>query len=76
MQAHAQRAVCLTIVNPNNPDGHIVERVELLALCDALSRHGGMLIVDEAFADVAPQASVAHTHAARRIRIMLRRVLR
>ena len=59
MHAHSERAVCLTIVNPNNPDGHIVERAQLLALCDALSSHGGMLIVDEAFADVAPQASVA-----------------
>jgi cobalamin biosynthetic protein CobC len=59
MPRHAQRAVCLTIVNPNNPDGHIVERTQLLALHESLSRHGGMLIVDEAFADVTPQASVA-----------------
>jgi cobalamin biosynthesis protein CobC len=59
MHAHGERAVCLTIVNPNNPDGHIVERAQLLALHDSLSRHGGMLIVDEAFADVTPQASVA-----------------
>jgi cobalamin biosynthetic protein CobC len=57
--AQAERAVCLTIVNPNNPDGHIVERAHLLALHSALSGHGGMLIVDEAFADVVPQASVA-----------------
>ena len=73
MHSHAERAVCLTIVNPNNPDGHIVERVELLALCDALSRHGGMLIVDEAFADVAPQASVAAeagTNAAARLIVL------
>lgn len=53
------RAVCLTIVNPNNPDGHVVDRTQLFALHDSLSRHGGTLIVDEAFADVAPQASVA-----------------
>lgn len=56
---HAQRAVCLTIVNPNNPDGHVVARTQLLALHDSLSRHGGMLIVDEAFADVMPEVSVA-----------------
>jgi cobalamin biosynthetic protein CobC len=56
---HAARAVCLTIVNPNNPDGYIVERAQLLAMHDSLERHGGTLIVDEAFADVAPQASVA-----------------
>jgi cobalamin biosynthesis protein CobC len=59
MPAHAGRAVCLTIVNPNNPDGHIVERTQLLALHDSLDQHGGMLIVDEAFADVTPEASVA-----------------
>lgn len=59
MHSHTQRAVCLTIVNPNNPDGHIVARPQLLALHDSLSRHGGMLIVDEAFADVAPEVSVA-----------------
>jgi cobalamin biosynthesis protein CobC len=59
MRAHAERAVCLTIVNPNNPDGHIVARPQLLALHDELRRHGGLLIVDEAFADVAPEMSVA-----------------
>jgi len=59
IHAHTQRAICLTIVNPNNPDGHIVERTEVLALHDSLSSHGGMLIVDEAFADAEPQASVA-----------------
>lgn len=59
VRAHAQRAICLTIVNPNNPDGRIVERAQLLALHDSLSRHGGTLVVDEAFADVMPEASVA-----------------
>lgn len=59
VSAHAQRAVSLTIVNPNNPDGRIVERDRLLCLHDSLHRHGGVLIVDEAFADVAPEVSVA-----------------
>jgi cobalamin biosynthetic protein CobC len=59
IHAHAERAICVTIVNPNNPDGHIIARAQLLALHDSLSSHGGTLIVDEAFADVAPQASVA-----------------
>ena len=57
--AHAERAVCMTIVNPNNPDGRIVASSRLLALHDSLAQHGGMLIVDEAFAEVAPEASVA-----------------
>jgi cobalamin biosynthetic protein CobC len=59
LHSHAQRAVCLTIVNPNNPDGHIVARPQLLALHDSLRQHSGMLIVDEAFADVVPEVSVA-----------------
>lgn len=71
IHAHAERAICLTIVNPNNPDGHVSERQQLLALHDSLSRHGGALIVDEAFADIAPEVSVAReagaTHASRLI---------
>ncbi len=59
VRSHAQRAACLTIVNPNNPDGRIVERTRLLQLHDSLSADGGTLIVDEAFADVAPDVSVA-----------------
>jgi cobalamin biosynthesis protein CobC len=59
LHSQAARAVALTIVNPNNPDGRIVERARLLELHDVLDAHGGMLIVDEAFADVAPEISVA-----------------
>ena len=47
------------IVNPNNPDGRIVGRAELLALADRFAGRGGWLVVDEAFADVTPEASVA-----------------
>lgn len=59
VSTHAERAVGMTIVNPNNPDGRSVERSHLLALHDSLARHGGTLIVDEAFAEIAPAASVA-----------------
>ena len=59
VRAHAERAACLTIVNPNNPDGCSVERSRLLELHDSLARHGGTLIVDEAFAEVVPEISVA-----------------
>ena len=46
------------IVNPNNPDGRIIDRAELLALAERFSARGGWLVVDEAFADVVPEASV------------------
>ncbi|BCH16161.1 threonine-phosphate decarboxylase CobD [Mesorhizobium sp. L-2-11] len=43
------------VVNPNNPDGRIVQRKELLALAEKLRARGGLLIVDEAFMDVGPR---------------------
>jgi cobalamin biosynthetic protein CobC len=42
------------VVNPNNPDGRIVPRAPLLRVADDLDLRGGVLIVDESFADVAP----------------------
>ena len=45
------------VVNPNNPDGRIVPRDTLLRIADELQPRGGLLIVDELFADVAPAAA-------------------
>jgi cobalamin biosynthetic protein CobC len=42
------------VVNPNNPDGRIVSRDALLALAEKQKRRGGLLVVDEAYMDVAP----------------------
>ena len=47
------------VVNPNNPDGRIVPRDDLLALHQRLARRGGALIVDEAFADFDSEQSLA-----------------
>jgi cobalamin biosynthesis protein CobC len=47
------------LVNPNNPDGRIIERARLTALADRLAASGGLLVVDEAFADVGPAISLA-----------------
>jgi cobalamin biosynthesis protein CobC len=47
------------VVNPNNPDGWIIARADLLALHECLARRGGALIVDEAFADFDGQQSLA-----------------
>ncbi len=43
------------VVNPNNPDGRIIERDRLLALATGLRAKGGLLVVDEAFMDVGPR---------------------
>lgn len=48
----------VVIVNPNNPDGRRHDLAALLALAKAQGARGGWLVVDEAFADVAPEVSV------------------
>ncbi|SUZ32987.1 Threonine-phosphate decarboxylase [Roseibaca ekhonensis] len=42
------------VVNPNNPDGRILTQAQLLALRDSV----GLLVVDESFIDVRPDASI------------------
>ncbi len=49
LPAHVTHAV---IVNPNNPDGRIVEPHRLAEVAAVLQRRGGWLVIDEAFADV------------------------
>ncbi len=49
----------LIVVNPNNPDGRILPRERLLELHARSAGRGGILIVDEAFAEVTPGSSVA-----------------
>lgn len=49
----------LVVVNPNNPSGRLFPRERLLAWHAALARRGGWLVVDEAFIDAAPDASLA-----------------
>jgi cobalamin biosynthetic protein CobC len=52
-------AEVVVLVNPNNPDGRIIESERLMALAERLAARGGLLVVDEAFAEVTPWASVA-----------------
>ncbi len=44
------------LVNPNNPDGRIIDRARLLSLAEVMRSKGGLLVVDEAFMDVGPIA--------------------
>ena len=39
------------LCNPNNPDGRRLTPPDVLALADRMAQDGGMLVVDEAFAD-------------------------
>ncbi|MGE0282652.1 MAG: threonine-phosphate decarboxylase CobD [Rhizobiaceae bacterium] len=51
-----EQADLAILVNPNNPDGRVIERADLLALLGTLAKRGGLLVVDEAFMDVGPRA--------------------
>lgn len=46
------------IVHPNNPDGRTLPLAERLALAGALRARGGLLVADEAFADLEPVGSL------------------
>ena len=55
----AADAAAVVLVNPGNPDGATTDRDTVLAAAERLGARGGWLIVDEAFADVAGDISVA-----------------
>ncbi len=48
----------LILVNPNNPDGRIIDLKTLRQWAERLQRRGGWLLVDEAFADAHPAISL------------------
>jgi cobalamin biosynthesis protein CobC len=48
-------ATLVMVGNPNNPDGKLFARSDLLALAKELRRRNGVLVVDEAFMDVGPR---------------------
>jgi threonine-phosphate decarboxylase len=47
------------ICNPNNPTGEALSRAEVLRAAERVRGAGAILVVDEAFADFAPDISVA-----------------
>ncbi|GAA5316336.1 MAG: threonine-phosphate decarboxylase CobD [Candidatus Pelagadaptatus aseana] len=49
----------VVVINPNNPTTDCSEPARLLALWQQLQQRGGCLVVDEAFADTAPELSMA-----------------
>ena len=51
----AAGAGVVVVVNPNNPTGHVIPARELRTLAASLHQRGGLLVVDEAFADVMPR---------------------
>ncbi|VVT25326.1 threonine-phosphate decarboxylase CobD [Rhizobium sp. EC-SD404] len=65
-------ADAIIVVNPNNPDGRLLSRADILAAADRLAARGGTLVVDEAFADCDPRESVAGDAGAHQSLIVLR----
>lgn len=72
MHGHAMREVAydqleaalpdcdvMVLCNPNNPTGATIPPQQLLAWAAQLEPRGGWLVVDEAFADMTPDTSVA-----------------
>lgn len=59
LQQGGDAADVIMLANPNNPDGRCFSREVLLALARRLSERHGWLIVDEAFADVDSENSLA-----------------
>jgi cobalamin biosynthetic protein CobC len=51
-------AATVVVVNPNNPDGRCLSLADLATLAVRCAARGGMLIVDEAFADFTPESSL------------------
>lgn len=58
-EALARDPAVIVAVNPNNPDGRVVPASRLLEAGRILAARGGWLVVDEAFADLEDEASVA-----------------
>jgi cobalamin biosynthesis protein CobC len=54
VEAIPAEATIVVVVNPNNPDGRLVDPGRLLELAERR-----LVVVDEAFADVVPEVSVA-----------------
>jgi cobalamin biosynthetic protein CobC len=59
------------VANPNNPDGRVLKRDELLDLADARGSRG-LLVIDEAFMDVGPAGASLGGEAARHNIVVLR----
>ena len=51
-------AATIVAVNPNNPDGRVLPQAELRSIAARCVAREGLLIVDEAFADFTPEASI------------------
>jgi cobalamin biosynthetic protein CobC len=59
LQSEAAKGGTILLGRPNNPDGLVVRTEQLHAVARALAAQGGKLVIDEAFADVIDEPSLA-----------------
>ncbi|WP_315837124.1 threonine-phosphate decarboxylase CobD [Bradyrhizobium prioriisuperbiae] len=57
IEAAVARAPHVVVVNPNNPDGRIIDHPSVMQAARAVQRNGGWLVIDEAFVDTSPRSS-------------------
>jgi cobalamin biosynthetic protein CobC len=60
------------VTNPNNPDGRLFDKNELIALSKRLASRGGLLVVDEAFMDAGPPDATLAGDVGRNAIVVLR----
>ena len=70
--AAATGAETVVLANPNNPDGLLRPPAEVLGWHTGIAAAGGWLVVDEAFGDCHPEASVA-AHVGAKARLVVLR---
>ncbi len=70
--AAAREAKLVIVTNPNNPDGRLFDKNELIAVAKRLATRGGLLVVDEAFMDVGPPDSSLADEVGRNAIVVLR----
>jgi cobalamin biosynthetic protein CobC len=59
LTAAAKKSDAIVLARPGNPGGEVIAEDLLQALAEQLAKRAGWLIVDEAFADADPAASLA-----------------
>jgi cobalamin biosynthetic protein CobC len=70
LEEGARTAPIVVLVNPNNPDGRSIQPEELIATARTVAARGGLLVVDEAFGDIAPALGVLPHSAGERIVVL------
>jgi cobalamin biosynthetic protein CobC len=65
-------AALVVVTNPNNPDGRLFAKDDLLGVAKRLQERGGLLVVDEAFMDVGPSGLSLALEVARGNIVVLR----